>query len=219
VSRLTTLLWSALLPVCLFAATPEKQDKTATIEKVGGIPVEDIQIYGIWALDRTATVLLTDRTGKNVIRLGFEPDQNGSRLISASIQADGKTMKIVAMLDGKEHSFSRPIASMPVPDKDLMLAGLRQAVSSAEKEATSQSSDVKPRKEATSQSSDVKPRRGPNEEDRKKYESLSDAAKEKFRNGMREMFNDEKFRNAPEEERRSAIRTLFDKIEKEDSKP
>jgi hypothetical protein len=206
VSRLTTLLWSALLPVCLFAATPEKQDKTATIEKVGGIPVEDIQIYGIWALDRTATVLLTDRTGKNVIRLGFEPDQNGSRLISASIQADGKTMKIVAMLDGKEHSFSRPIASMPVPDKDLMLAGLRQAVSSAEKEAKSQSSDVKPR-------------RGPNEEDRKKYESLSDAAKEKFRNGMREMFNDEKFRNAPEDERRSAIRTLFDKIEKEDSKP
>lgn len=205
-SRLTTLLWSALLPVCLFAATPEKQDKTATIEKVGGIPVEDIQIYGIWALDRTATVLLTDRTGKNVIRLGFEPDQNGSRLISASIQADGKTMKIVAMLDGKEHSFSRPIASMPVPDKDLMLAGLRQAVSSAEKEAKSQSSDVKPR-------------RGPNEEDRKKYESLSDAAKEKFRNGMREMFNDEKFRNAPEDERRSAIRTLFDKIEKEDSKP
>ncbi len=205
-SRLTTLLWSALLPVCLFAATPEKQDKTATIEKVGGIPVEDIQIYGIWAMDRTATVLLTDRTGKNVIRLGFEPDQNGSRLISASIQADGKTMKIVAMLDGKEHSFSRPIASMPVPDKDLMLAGLRQAVSSAEKEATSQSSDVKPR-------------RGPSEEDRKKYESLSDAAKEKFRNGMREMFNDEKFRNAPEEERRSAIRTLFDKIEKEDSKP
>jgi hypothetical protein len=206
VSRLVTLLFSALLPVCLFAATPEKQDKPATIEKVGGIPIEDIQIYGIWALDRTATVLLTDRTGKNIIRLGFEPDENGSRLISASIQADGKTMKIVAMLDGKEHSFSRPIASMPVPDKDLMLASLRQAVTSAEKEGTSQASEVKPR-------------RGPSEEDRKKYESLSDAAKEKFRNGMREMFSDEKFRNAPEEERRSAIRTLFDKIEKEDSKP
>lgn len=205
-SRLVTLLWSAFMPFCLFAAPPEKQDKPATVEKVGGIAIEDIQIYGIWAMDRTATVLLTDRTGKNVIRLGFEPDENGSRLISASIQADGKTMNIVAMLDGKKHSFSRPIASMPVPDKDLMLASLRQAVTTAEKEATSQAADVKPR-------------RGPSEEERKKYESLSDAAKEKFRNGMREMFNDEKFRNAPEDERRSAIRTLFDKIEKEDSKP
>ena len=59
--------------------------------------------------------------------------------------------------------------------------------------------------------------RGPSEEDRKKYESLSDKAKDKFRNAMREKFSDEKFRNAPEEERRNAIRTMFDKIQKEDS--
>lgn len=58
--------------------------------------------------------------------------------------------------------------------------------------------------------------RGPSEEDRKKYESLSDKAKEKFRDAMREKFSDEKFRNAPEEDRRNAIRAMFDKIQKED---
>ena len=59
--------------------------------------------------------------------------------------------------------------------------------------------------------------RGPSEEDRKKYESLSDKAKDKFREAMREKFSDEKFRNAPEEERRSALKSIFEKIQKEDS--
>ncbi len=58
--------------------------------------------------------------------------------------------------------------------------------------------------------------RGPSEEERKKYESLSDNAKNKFRDAMREKFSDEKFRNAPEEERRSAIKSMFEKIQKED---
>lgn len=58
--------------------------------------------------------------------------------------------------------------------------------------------------------------RGPSEEDRKKYESLSDKARDKFRDAMREKFSDEKFRNASEEDRRTAIRTIFEKIEKED---
>lgn len=58
--------------------------------------------------------------------------------------------------------------------------------------------------------------RGPSEEDRKRYESLSENAREKFRNVMREKFTDEKFRNAPEEERRAVIKREFDRIEKED---
>jgi hypothetical protein len=58
--------------------------------------------------------------------------------------------------------------------------------------------------------------RGPSEEDRKRYESLSDKAREKFRDMMRSKFSDEKFRNAPEEERRNIIRKEFDRIEKED---
>ena len=58
--------------------------------------------------------------------------------------------------------------------------------------------------------------RGPSEEDRKKYESLSDKAKEKFRDMMRTKFSDEKFRNAPEEERRNIIRKEFERIEKDD---
>lgn len=58
--------------------------------------------------------------------------------------------------------------------------------------------------------------RGPSEEDRKKYESLSEKAREKFRDTLREKFRDEKFRNAPEEERRNMIRKEFERIEKED---
>ncbi|MFO1482160.1 MAG: hypothetical protein U1F71_02240 [Verrucomicrobiaceae bacterium] len=58
--------------------------------------------------------------------------------------------------------------------------------------------------------------RGPSEEDRKRYESLSESAKEKVRNVFREKFSDEKFRNAPEEERRNIIRAAVEKIEKED---
>lgn len=58
--------------------------------------------------------------------------------------------------------------------------------------------------------------RGPSEEDRKRYESLSDKARDKFREVLREKFQDPNFRNAPEEERRNAIRAAFDKIEKAD---
>lgn len=60
------------------------------------------------------------------------------------------------------------------------------------------------------------PSRGPSEEDRKRYESLSEKGREKFRDMMRSKFSDEKFRNAPEEERRNIIRREFDRIEKED---
>lgn len=60
------------------------------------------------------------------------------------------------------------------------------------------------------------PSRGPSEEDRKRYESLSEKGREKFREMMRSKFSDEKFRNAPEEERRNIIRREFDRIEKDD---
>ena len=60
------------------------------------------------------------------------------------------------------------------------------------------------------------PSRGPSEEDRKRYESLSEKGREKFREMMRSKFSDEKFRNAPEEERRNMIRREFDRIEKDD---
>lgn len=58
--------------------------------------------------------------------------------------------------------------------------------------------------------------RGPSDEDRKRYEALSEKARDKFRNMMRSKFSDEKFRNAPEEERRNVIRKEFERIEKED---
>lgn len=58
--------------------------------------------------------------------------------------------------------------------------------------------------------------RGPSEEDRKKYEALSEKAKEKFRDVLREKMSDPKFRGASEEERRNAIRGEFEKIQKSD---
>ncbi len=60
------------------------------------------------------------------------------------------------------------------------------------------------------------PSRGPSEEDRRRYESLSEKGREKFRDMMRSKFSDDKFRNAPEEERRNIIRREFERIEKED---
>lgn len=57
--------------------------------------------------------------------------------------------------------------------------------------------------------------RGPSDEDRQRYESLSEQAKDKFRNFMRE--NMDRLRNAgTDEERRQFVRSAFDKIEKED---
>lgn len=57
--------------------------------------------------------------------------------------------------------------------------------------------------------------RGPSEEDRRRYENMSDGAKEKLRNFFRE--NMDKLRTAgTEEERRALVRSAFDKIEKED---
>ncbi len=60
--------------------------------------------------------------------------------------------------------------------------------------------------------------RGPSEEDRKKYESLSEKAKEKLRDAFKEKFSDEKFRNASEEDRRAAMKSVFEKIQKADGK-
>ena len=58
--------------------------------------------------------------------------------------------------------------------------------------------------------------RSPSEDDRRRYEALSDKAREKFRDMMRSKFNDDKFRSAPDEERRNIIRKEFERIEKED---
>lgn len=58
--------------------------------------------------------------------------------------------------------------------------------------------------------------RGPSEEDRKRYETLSEKGREKLREAFGAKFRDEKFRNAPEEERRNIMRKEFERIEKED---
>ncbi|MCX6855507.1 MAG: hypothetical protein NTV80_11460 [Verrucomicrobia bacterium] len=57
---------------------------------------------------------------------------------------------------------------------------------------------------------------GPSTEDVKRHESLSEAAKLKFKDEMRALFADEKFRNSPSEERKKVIHSVFEQIEKED---
>lgn len=59
-------------------------------------------------------------------------------------------------------------------------------------------------------------RRGPTDEDRARYESLSDRGREKFRDAVRALFTQPEFRNAPEEERRAGIRKAFEEAEAED---
>ncbi|MBB5040097.1 hypothetical protein [Prosthecobacter dejongeii] len=88
------------------------------------------------------------------------------------------------------------------------------------------SKDMKPDAKSGEQRSDRGPSsggerfrgssRGPSEEDRKRYESLSDKAREKLRETFRAKFSDPKFQNAPEEERRNIMRKTFEDIEKED---
>ncbi len=58
--------------------------------------------------------------------------------------------------------------------------------------------------------------RSPSDEDRKKYESLSDKGKEKLREAFRAKFENPAFRNFSEEERRNAMRDIFEKIQAED---
>lgn len=57
-------------------------------------------------------------------------------------------------------------------------------------------------------------RDGPDPEMRKQYESLSEAAKERFRNRMRELF--QQIKELPAEERRARVRKLFDEVLAED---
>lgn len=57
--------------------------------------------------------------------------------------------------------------------------------------------------------------RGPSEEDRRRYESMSEAGKEKLRSFFRD--NMDKLRTAgTDEERRALVRSAFERIEKED---
>jgi septal ring factor EnvC (AmiA/AmiB activator) len=56
----------------------------------------------------------------------------------------------------------------------------------------------------------------PNDEDRKRYESLSEGAKTKFRDELKKIFSNTDFRNAPLSERQDKVRSVFEKIEAED---
>jgi hypothetical protein len=60
--------------------------------------------------------------------------------------------------------------------------------------------------------------RGPSEEDRKRYESLSEEAKEKVRNMFRDPGLRDKMMSMSDDDRRNYIRSQVDKIESDDKK-
>lgn len=136
------------------------------------------KIYAAFTTADATQIALTDPASERKLRLGFEPDSNGNRLISYSVTAETGELVAEVMIDGVRQKLAQKIKEMPrVP------AGSGP---------------------------------GPSEEDRKKYESLSEKARAKFRDALREKFEDPAFRQAPEEERRNAIHSIFEKIEKED---
>lgn len=156
-------------------ASTETKDKKAAISP---------KIYGITLMGDTLAVILSDTNTGKITSIGFEPDKDGNKLISVNVDAESKRARVVALLNGQEHTVSQQVRSR----------------------SPSSTSDSTPTRAA----------RGPSDSDRKRYESLSETAKEKFRDKMREKFEDPAFRSGAEEERRAAIQTIFDQIQKED---
>ncbi|MBL9129918.1 MAG: hypothetical protein JNG86_01875 [Verrucomicrobiaceae bacterium] len=168
---------------------------------------EDVRVMAFSVMEGEPLVVLSHVSGLKIIPLRFTPDQNGSRLISASVDDKKRELNVVALLDGKEHTLTQPLKSMPRVPMEALKGGFGSPPQNKV------GFGGVPKSESPSED---RKGRGPSEEDRKKYESLSEKAKEKFREGMRKMFADDKFRNATEDERRTAIRALFDEIQKED---
>ncbi|MBE7498527.1 MAG: hypothetical protein HS117_26610 [Verrucomicrobiaceae bacterium] len=188
---------AAFLLFCLFPLlharaqkVAEKAEKTAK-EAPGTVPAETMRVLAFSITDGEAVVVLGDAGGLKLIPLTLLPDAKGRKLLSASVDAETHELRVRAFIEGKEQHFAQPLKTMPKLPADAL-------------KAASSETTAAPRKS------------GPSDDDRKKYESLSEAAKERFRDGMRVLFSNETFRNAPEEERRSRIRALFDEIQKED---
>lgn len=184
------------------------------------IDPQSLHVMAFSVLDGSALVVLSDESGKKLVPLRFAADENGYKLISASVQAETKELKVVASLEGKEHTFTQSLGAMPkVPVAD----GPRGFGASTASVAPSGGGFRRPPENKGATTTDNAPAgrssRGPSEEDRKKYESLSEAQKDKFRDALRELFSKEDFRNASEDERRDTVRKLFERIQKQGTEP
>jgi hypothetical protein len=165
---------------------------------------DSLVLTGVAYVDGKPVVTLFDKVKKESLVVTDQPNLKGWTLVEATQSSDIKRATAKVNIGGEPVSIRYDAAAL-TPD----------AMKKDKKDRDGGGGPPPPPGggDRFSRSS-----RGPSEEDRKKYESLSDGAKDKFRNGMREMFSNEKFRNASEEDRRNAIRSMFDKIEKEDKK-
>lgn len=103
-----------------------------------------------------------------------------------------------------------------IAELEARVANLEKIIESLRK-AVSSLPAIKPPSEqaASTDSAAVRDRRGPTEEDRRRYESLSDSGKEKLRSFFRD--HADEIRNlAGDEARREFVRKAFDKIVAED---
>lgn len=160
---------------------------------------DSLVLTGMAYVNGKPVVTIFDKNEKQSLVVTEEPNLKGWKLMEALPTSNIERAQAKIAIGGETFSIRHSVL-----DKNDLTKG------------KSDKGDKGPRNDSSGGDRLNRGSRGPSEEDRKKYESLSDKAKEKFRDAMREKFSDEKFRNAPEEERRNAIRTMFEKIQKED---
>lgn len=162
---------------------------------------DSLVLTGVAYLDGKPVVTLLDKATKESLVVTDQPNMRGWTLVEASPSSDITRSQAKISMGGEPVSIRYDASALT---KDAL------------KKDKSGGSGGPPPPGSGDRFS--RGSRGPSEEDRKKYESLSEKAKEKFREGMREAFSSEKFRSASEEDRRNAIRSLFDRVQKEDQK-
>ncbi|MBB5031681.1 hypothetical protein [Prosthecobacter vanneervenii] len=161
---------------------------------------DSLVLTGMAYVNGKPVVTIFDKNEKQSLVVSEEPNLKGWKLMEATPTTNIERAQAKIAIGGETFSIRHSVL-----DKNDLTKG-----------KSDKGGDKGPRSDSSSSDRYNRGSRGPSEEDRKKYESLSDKAKEKFRDAMREKFSDEKFRNAPEEDRRNAIRAMFDKIQKED---
>jgi hypothetical protein len=157
---------------------------------------DSLVLTGMAYVNGKPVVTIFDKNEKQSLVVTEEPNLKGWKLMEARPMANLDYAQAKIAIGGETFSIRHSML-----DKNDLTKG------------KSDKGDKGPRSDSSSGDRFSRGNRGPSEEDRKKYDSLSDKAKEKFRDAMREKFSDEKFRSAPEEERRGAIRTMFEKIQ------
>ncbi|MBL9129919.1 MAG: hypothetical protein JNG86_01880 [Verrucomicrobiaceae bacterium] len=188
---------------------PQPFDPTVLTQVVENSPFtrivsvsDSLVLTGVAYVDGKPVVTLLDKSTKESLVVTDQPNLRGWTLVEATPSADITRAQAKISIGGEPVSIRYDASALT---KDAL-----------KKDKSSPSPGGPPPPPGGERYS--RGGRGPSDEDRQKFESLSEKAKEKFRDGMREMFSNDKFRNASEEDRRNAIRSMFDKIQKDDQK-